>query len=111
MGGRHRACRKTVKKFASKATAVTAATATATTLVGMAPLPEVHAATARVHSVDADLLVAVNQWPSPEQIPDLTAGLGAFGYDITQTVVDFVARAVIENFNLAALAGTGGQHL
>ncbi|OBB16284.1 hypothetical protein A5762_03230 [Mycolicibacterium elephantis] len=111
MGGRHRACRKTVKKFASKATAVTAATATATTLVGMAPLPEVHAATARVHSVDADLLVAVNQWPSPGQIPDLTAGLGAFGYDITQTVVDFVARAVIENFNLAALAGTGGQHL
>ncbi|MGV0863092.1 ATPase [Mycolicibacterium sp. XJ652] len=75
----------------------------------MAPPPEVNAATANVRHVDAELLAAVNQWPSPGQILDVTGGLGTFGYDITQTVVDFVARAVVENFNLAALARAAGQ--
>ncbi|ODQ96030.1 hypothetical protein [Mycolicibacterium holsaticum] len=89
--------------------AFTAATATATALVGMAPSPESHGPRTTVHHVDTELLAAVNRWPSPGQIADATAGLGAFGYDITQTVVDFVARAVVENFNLGALAGAGGK--
>ncbi|MDQ2638560.1 MAG: hypothetical protein M3Y83_16975, partial [Actinomycetota bacterium] len=75
----------------------------------MAPPPEADGSRATVHSVDAELLAAVNRWPSPGQIADATAGLGAFGYDIAQTLVDFVARAVVENFNLAALAGAGRQ--
>lgn len=109
MAGRHRTRRKNAKKFARKASAFSAATATATALIAVAPPPEVNAATANVRHVDAELLAAVNQWPSPGGIPDVTGGLGAFGYDITQTVVDFVARAVVENFNLAALARAAGQ--
>ncbi|MGV0714405.1 ATPase [Mycolicibacterium sp. XJ662] len=109
MAGRHRTRRRNAKKFARKASAFGAATATATALVAVAPPPEVNAATANVRHVDAELLAAVNQWPSPGQILDVTGGLGTFGYDITQTVVDFVARAVVENFNLAALARAAGQ--
>ncbi|MGV0643866.1 ATPase [Mycolicibacterium sp. XJ2546] len=109
MAGRHRTRRKNAKKFARKASAFSAATATATALITVAPPPEVNAATANVRHVDAELLAAVNQWPAPGRIPDVTAGLGTFGYDITQTVVDFVARAVVENFNLAALARAAGQ--
>ncbi|MDQ2638438.1 MAG: hypothetical protein M3Y83_16345, partial [Actinomycetota bacterium] len=108
MAGRHRARRKNVKKFAVKATAFSAATATATALIGVTPSPEANAATANIRAVDAELVAAVNQWPSPGQIPDVTAGLGTFGYDLTQTVLDFVARAVVENFNVAALARGAG---
>ncbi|MGV0714406.1 ATPase [Mycolicibacterium sp. XJ662] len=109
MGGRHRARRRAVRKFASKAAAVTAAAATATALVGVAPPPRSDPSTANVRSVDAELLASVNPWPSPGQIPDATAGLGSFGYDITQTVVDVVVRAVVENFDFGALAGIAGQ--
>ncbi|MGE2726307.1 ATPase [Mycolicibacterium pulveris] len=109
MAGRHRGYRRNVKKFARTATAVSAATATATALMAVAPPQEARAATTNVRYVDADLLAAVNPWPAPGQLPDATAGLGAFGYDITQTVVDFVARAVVENLNLAALARAAGQ--
>ncbi|MGE2691895.1 AAA family ATPase [Mycolicibacterium pulveris] len=73
------------------------------------PPPQPADSTANVRTVDTELLAAVNRWPSPGQIPDVTAGLGAFGYDISQTVVDFVARAVVENFNLGALAAAAGR--
>ncbi|MGE2726306.1 hypothetical protein [Mycolicibacterium pulveris] len=73
------------------------------------PPPQPADSTANVRTVDTELLAAVNPWPSPGQIPDVTAGLGAFGYDISQTVVDFVARAVVENFNLGALAAAAGR--
>ncbi|ODQ96031.1 hypothetical protein BHQ17_02660 [Mycolicibacterium holsaticum] len=108
MPGRHRTQRRKAQKFARKATAFGAVTATASALIGMTPPPDAPAATVNVRAVDAELLAAVNQWPSPDQIPDATAGLGAFGYDLTQTVVGFVARAVVENFNLAALARGAG---
>lgn len=108
MAGRHQARRRNVKKFARKATALSAATATATALIGVTPTPEATAA-AEVRAVDAQLLAAVNQWPSPGQLPDVTAGLGTFGSNVTQTVVDFVARAVVENVNLAALARAAGM--
>ncbi|BBY80994.1 ATPase AAA [Mycolicibacterium pulveris] len=107
MAGRHRAHRQNVRKFAKKATAFSAATATATALIGAAPAPEANAASVR--AADAHLVAAVNQWPSPGQLPDVTAGLGTFGSGLTQTVLDAIARAVAENLSLAALARAAGM--
>ncbi len=58
-----------------------------------------------------DLLAAVNQWPDPDQIPDITGGLGTVGYDFAQFVSDLLLHAVVDNFNLAALADAAGLDL
>lgn len=108
MAGKHRKGRQSVAKF----TALSAATATATALtIGIPAEPnrELDAElTHRVMKADVDLTAAINDWPDPEQIPDLTGGLGRAAYDFGQLAGDFLLRAIVENFNLAALAQAAG---
>ncbi|HET6734189.1 ATPase [Mycobacterium sp.] len=103
MTGKHRKMGRTSKKVV----AIGAATATATALtVGTAPPPK--ASAAKVVDENVDLMAAVNPWPSPGQIPDLTGGLGTLGYDFSQAIAELVIRGLVENFNLAALAQAAG---
>jgi hypothetical protein len=106
MSGKHRKIGSSSKKLA----VVGVATATATALaVNAAPPPPKPKPEPVIKNVD--LMAAINPWPSPDQIPDLTAGLGTLGYDFTQTVAELVIRAVVENVNLAVLAQAAGVDL
>lgn len=105
--GKHRKRSRQVKKI----TALGAATVTATALtVGSTPLPNPtpNQELKKRSEADVALAAAINEWPSPGQLPDLTGGLGTAGYDLTQTVIEVVVRAVVENFNLAAVAQAAG---
>ncbi|KXW74791.1 hypothetical protein JL15_26050, partial [Mycolicibacterium phlei DSM 43071] len=99
------------KKATQKATAIGAATATATVLIGAAPPPDDKAADFELRTSDTNLLAAVNPWPRPDQFPDITGGLGTMGYNFTQDLLEFVSRAVVENLNLAALTQAAGLDL
>ncbi|WP_197501906.1 hypothetical protein [Mycobacterium sp. 1164985.4] len=57
---------------------------------------------------DVSLAAAVNQWPGPDEIPDLTFGLGSAVYDLGQVAAEVLIRLVVENFNLAVLAQAAG---
>jgi hypothetical protein len=82
------------------------ATATATAMtVGAAPPPP---KPKPVVYGDFDLAAAIRPFPPPNQIPDLTGGLGTVGYDISQAIADAVIRGVVGNVNLAALAQAAG---
>ncbi|MCT7658938.1 ATPase [Mycobacterium deserti] len=111
MSGKHRNRKQRVAKF----TALGAATATATALtVGIPPEPNRELDTELTHRVmnaNVDLAAAVNNWPDPEDIPDLTAGLGTLGYDFSQFVAELLIRGVVENLNLSALAQATGLDL
>lgn len=105
MSGKHRKSESRTKRIA----VVGVATATATALTaGAAPPPPKPAPDPVVVNKNVQLAAAVNAWPSPDQIPDLTGGLGSAGYDLSQTVVELVVRAVVENLNFAALAQAAG---
>ncbi|SEH56617.1 hypothetical protein SAMN04489835_1509 [Mycolicibacterium rutilum] len=116
MAGRHGTQHKRNGQV-QKIAALGAATATATALTVTAlPLSEPAPALTnpevrRVMDAKVDLLAAVNQWPDPDQIPDITGGLGTVGYDFAQFVSDLLLHAVVDNFNLAALADAAGLDL
>ena len=102
MAGKHRRKSGRSKKIA----AIGVATATATALtVGVAPPPKDHA---EQLAEGVDLMAAVNPWPAPDQIPDLTGGLGSAAYGFNQAIADVLIRAFVENLNLAALAQAAG---
>lgn len=103
--GRHGKRSRTSKKIA----AIGAATATATALtVGAAPLPEPSDDAKTLVDTHVNLAAAVNQWPGPDEIPDLTFGLGPAVYDLGQVAAEVLIRLVVENFNLAVLAQAAG---
>lgn len=104
MAGKHRKR----SRRATKLTAIGAVTVTATALtVGTAP-PSDDDAVARVVTGDVDLTAAFRPFPRPDQIPDLTGGLGSAGYNFSQTAVDVLLRLIVENLNAAALAQAAG---
>ncbi|GAT08672.1 ATPase [Mycolicibacterium novocastrense] len=108
MAGRHGKHRRR-SRSSKKITAIGAATATATALtIGAAPLPDPDDDSRTVVDTDVSLAAAVNQWPGPEEIPDLTFGLGPAVYDLGQVAAEVLIRLVVENFNLAVLAQAAG---
>lgn len=105
MAGRHRRRNKHVVKF----TAIGAATATATALtVGTPPDPADQRTLAKLRTGDPELMAAINPWPAPDDIPDLTFGLGTLAYDGGQELAALVITSIVENFNLAAVAAAAG---
>lgn len=111
MAGKHGKNRKRSRQI-KKITTLGTVTMTATALtVGATPLPDLTPDSKKVVDSNVHLAAAVNPWPSPGQLPDLTGGLGTFGYDLTQTVIELALRAVVENINLAALAQAAGLDL
>src|SRR5689334_199303 len=99
--GKHRTSESRTKRIA----VVGVATATATALtVGAAPPPPKPAPAPFVAKHDVDLAAAFRPFTDPNQIPDLTFGLGTAAYNFSQTVADTVLRAIVTNLNFAALA-------
>ncbi|MBU9762349.1 AAA family ATPase [Mycobacterium sp. TNTM28] len=101
MAVKHRRQRRRVKKVAS----IGAATATITALtVGVAPPTAQAAAVQR----DVWLQSGAQIFPPPDQIPDLTGGLGAAAYNVAQDIGAQLLTAIVDNVNLAALAQAAG---
>ncbi|MGA5543085.1 AAA family ATPase [Mycobacterium sp. NPDC051198] len=101
MAVKHRRQRRRVKRVAT----LGAATATVTALtVGVAPPPAQAAAVQR----DLRLQSGVQIFPPPDQIPDLTGGLGTQVYNQFQTVGAQLETAFVDNFNLLALLQAAG---
>jgi hypothetical protein len=107
MAGKHR------KSSRSKKIAVVGvATATATALtVGAAPPPPKPKPEPIVVNKDVDLAAAFRPFTDPDQIPDLTGGLGTAAYDFSQSVADLLLRTIVERVNLSALAQAAGLDL
>ncbi|MGV0794837.1 hypothetical protein [Mycolicibacterium sp. XJ1819] len=104
MAGKHRKRSRRAKQI----TALSAATVTATALtVGATPLPD-KAQDRKMVGADVDLAAAINPFPQPADIPDITGGLGSVGYDLGQTAADVLIRAIVDNLNLGALAAAAG---
>lgn len=96
---------RNVAKRSKKVAALGAVTVTATALtVGVSPPAKAQEANA----ADVDLRADVRPWPHPSAIPDLTGGLGAAGYNVTQDFAEIVIRAIVENLDLSALAQRAG---
>ncbi|OBF28412.1 hypothetical protein A5724_28890 [Mycobacterium sp. ACS1612] len=105
MPGKHRTSESCTKRIA----VVGVATATATALtVGAAPPPPKPAPAPVVAKHDVDLAAAFRPFTDPNQIPDLTFGLGTAAYNFSQTVADTVLRAIVNNLNFAVLARAAG---
>lgn len=105
MGVKHRMRRQRARKIAT----IGAATATVTALTaGIAPLPEANAAAVKR---DVDLQAGVHIFPPPDQIDDLTGGLGPQVYNLSQAFSAEVMTALVNNVNLAAAAEALGVDL
>ncbi len=108
MSGKHRKSGGRTKRMA----VVGVATATATALtVGAAPPPPKAKLEPVVVNKDVDLAAAFRPFTDPDQIPDLTGGLGTAAYDVSQQIADTLIRAVVENLNLSALGQAAGLDL
>jgi hypothetical protein len=108
MSGRHR---KTASRF-KKLAVVGVATATVTALTaGAAPTAPKPAASHVVFTKDVDLAAAFRPFTDPNQIPDLTDGLGTAGYDFSQQIADMLLRTIVEHVNLPALGQAAGLDL
>ncbi len=109
MAGRHANRRRKRSRGHTKIAAFGAATATATALtIGATPLPDLDDHEKTLVDANVHLAAAVNQWPGPDEIPDLTLGLGPAVYDLGQAAAEVLIRLVVENFNLAVLAQAAG---
>jgi hypothetical protein len=98
MAVKHRKSTRRTKKIAT----IGAATATVTALtVGVAQPAEANAA---VVSRDVNLQAGVSIFPPPDQIPDLTGGLGTQAYNLAQLYGAQLANAIVDNISLAGLA-------
>jgi hypothetical protein len=108
MSGKHRKIGSRTKKIAT----VGVATATVTAMtVGAAPPPPKPKPAPLVVNKDVDLAAAFRPFTDPDQIPDLTGGLGTVGYNLSQSVADALLRLIVENVNLGALARAAGLDL
>nr|WP_194946222.1 ATPase [Mycolicibacterium malmesburyense]CRL78928.1 ATPase [Mycolicibacterium malmesburyense] len=109
MATRHGRRHRKRSRGATKIAAIGAATATATALtICASPLPNPAERDKALVDTDVRLAAAVNQWPDPNEIPDLTLGLGPAVYDLGQAAAEVLIRLVVENFNLAVLAQAAG---
>ncbi|MFN3003920.1 AAA family ATPase [Mycolicibacterium wolinskyi] len=75
---------------------------------GIAPLPEANAAAVKR---DVDLQAGVHIFPPPDQIDDLTNGLGPQVYNLSQAIGHELMTALVNNVNLAAAAEALGIDL
>src|ERR1044072_2179680 len=108
MPGKHRRSESRTKKVA----AVRVATATVSALtVNAAPPPPKPAPAPVVVNKDVDLAAAFRPFTDPNQIPDLTGGMGTAGYDFAQQIGDMLLRALVGHLNLAALGKSAGLDL
>jgi hypothetical protein len=88
------------------------ATATASALtIGAAPPPPKPLPAPVVINQDVDLAAAYRPFTDPNQIPDLTGGLGTQGYDFAQQIGDMLLRALVGHLNLPALGKSAGLDL
>lgn len=109
MAGRHGNGHRKLGRSSTRIAALGAATATATALtIGATPLPTPDNHEKTLVNGNIHLAAAVNQWPDPNEIPDLTLGLGPAVYDLGQAAAEVLIRLVVENFNLAVLAQAAG---
>ncbi len=106
-GMHHRKLNRGVGHRAKNVALVGAATLTAAALTaGLVPPP-----TDRMLNPNVDLAAAVKVFPEPDQIPDLTGGLGTAGYDFSQAIAEAILQAIMNNINLMALARASGMDL
>jgi hypothetical protein len=85
---------------------VSAATATATAFtVGVEPAP---APAKRVAAEDVDLAAAISLLPTHDKVSDITGGLGSQIYNVNQTILDQLSRAIVGGVSLTALAQAAG---
>nr|WP_090277244.1 hypothetical protein [Mycolicibacterium komanii]CRL71420.1 ATPase [Mycolicibacterium komanii] len=109
MASRHGNRHRKIGRSSTKIAALGAATATATALtIGATPLPNPDDHEKTLVNGNIHLAAAVNQWPGPDEIPDLTLGVGSAVYDLGQAAAEVLIRLVVENFNLAVLAQAAG---
>ena len=106
MPGKHRTSESRTRRIA----AVGVATATASALTVAAAPPPPKPAPAPIVK-DVALTAAFRPFTDPAQIPDLTFGLGTAGYNLSQTVLDQLLRAIVGRVNLSALAQAAGLDL
>jgi len=106
MSNRHRLERdRKVGSRVKRVALAAAATMTAATLtVGLVPPP-----TDQMLNRNVELTAAVKVFPPPDQIPDLTGGLGTVGYDLAQQIAAAILEAITNNINLMALARASGM--
>ncbi|MCP9272196.1 alpha/beta hydrolase family protein [Mycolicibacterium arenosum] len=86
------------------AVAAVAIMTAATLTVGLVPPP-----TDEMLNRDVALAAAVKTAPPPDEIPDLTGGLGTAGYDLAQQIAAAILEAIMNNINLMALAKASGM--
>ncbi len=105
MAGKHRTIHQQTTKIALAGVAT--ATVTAITAANVAPTPNLELAQVQR---EIRLAAGFSPFPPPNDIPDLTGGLGTFAYNFNQALADAVLRAVA-GVNLAALADAAGSNL
>lgn len=103
-GHNHSRTRRPAKQTSRLAVAAAATLTAAALTVGFVPVP-----TQQMLDRDVELAAAVNVFPEPDRIPDLTGGLGAAGYDLSQAIAAAVLEAIMNNLNLMALARAAGM--
>jgi len=106
MSGRHHRKRyRIIGNQTKKVALVGAATITAAALTAsLVPAP-----TAKMLNRDVDLTAAVQMLPDGDKVPDLTGGLGAAGYDLSQAIAAAILEAIMNNINFMALARAAGM--
>jgi hypothetical protein len=101
----HRKLKRNVGRQTKKVALVGAAAMTVAVLMaGLVPPP-----TEQMLHRDVQLAAAVEVFPEPDQIPDLTGGLGTAGYDLSQAIAAAILQAITNNINLMALARAAGM--
>jgi hypothetical protein len=104
-GTHHRKLNRRIGRQAKKLALAGAVTVTAAALTaGLVPPP-----TDEMLNPDIKLAAAVEVFPEPDQIPDLTGGLGTAGYDFSQAIAAAILKAIVNNINLMALARAMGM--
>lgn len=104
-GTHHRKLTRNIGRQAKKIALAGAAVMTAAALTAsLVPPP-----TDQMLNPDIELAAAVEVFPEPDQIPDLTGGLGTAGYDFSQAIAAAILKAIVNNINLMALARAMGM--
>jgi hypothetical protein len=104
-GTHHSKPNRSIGRQAKRIALVGAATVTAAVLTaGLVPPP-----TQEMLNPDVKLAAAVEVFPQPDKIPDLTGGLGTAGYDFAQAIAAAILKAIVNNINLMALARAAGM--
>jgi hypothetical protein len=104
-GTQHRTLKRNISRQSKRVALVGVAAITVATLTaGLVPPPPEQ----MLHR-DVQLSAAVEFFPEPDEIPDLTGGLGTAGYDLSQAIAAAILQAITNNINLVALARAAGM--